>query len=143
MCQGKVFPPPPLELDVTTKVSKPFNFHQVHYVVGQIFDRGKFWWILTLQTFDGKFSTDGYCISPCTCKCCNGFKIFDGKFFWLSNWKPSKTSKFPSRQNISCVAQFVTNMNVWLHEIKGNCINNCCNSNLRHSTAGLLYHLTD
>ena len=27
--EGKVFDPPPLELDVTTEVSNPFNFHQV------------------------------------------------------------------------------------------------------------------
>jgi len=27
--KGKVFSPPPFELDITTEVSKPFDFHQV------------------------------------------------------------------------------------------------------------------
>lgn len=64
--EGKVFPPPPFELDVTTEVSKPFNFHQwiqenrdgFQNDAGKpLFDRGEFKVIVYgagTQQFSGK-----------------------------------------------------------------------------------------
>ena len=40
--------------------------------------------------------TDGYCLSPYTCKCCIVFKQFEGLNFDGLAGKHQKTSKFPS-----------------------------------------------
>ena len=54
-----------------------------------------FWWILTLQIFDGNILTDDHCLSPYTCIRCIVFKPFDGLNFDGLAWKHQKCQNCP------------------------------------------------
>ena len=66
------------------------NHAYIYRTAGNL-DGGKFWRILTLQIFNGKYF-DGWSLS--FTKHCIDLKIWRVKF-WQSGWKASKTSIFP------------------------------------------------
>ena len=76
-----------------------FNYRIVQNFDCRNIDR--YWLYLT---FDGKYLTDGHCLSLCTCKRCNDFKSWWVKFWW-SSWEALKYQNFPVK--ILCYMVYV------------------------------------